>query len=176
MPRRKPKHLFQPGQSGNPAGKTPGTPNKIVLSEKVREAFSQLLEGSAPQLQDWLNRTAQKHPDKALDLWLRISERFVPSLSRTEITGADGTQFTPITINIPTLIAQQTTGESTPIPLSPHPEEEAKALPDSPAALPEPEESSEGAPTDLPKTEEPPQFIFAPQIPVKPPQGYKKEF
>lgn len=135
-----------------------------------------LLANQLPNLEAWLQEGAKKDPLKTADLLLRVSERFLPSLSRTEITGADGTQFTPITINIPTLIAQQVTGESSPIPLSPHPEVEAKALPDSPAALPEPEESSEGAPTDLPKTEEPPQFIFAPQIPVKPPQGYKKEF
>lgn len=102
MPRRKPKNKILPGQPGNP-GRPHGATSKFRISEKVREAFEQLLAGAAPHLEDWLLRTAQKHPDKALDLWVKISERFVPSLSRTEITGKDGESFAPITINLPSL-------------------------------------------------------------------------
>ena len=113
MPRRPVKHGFQPGVSGNPAGKPPGTTNKIVIAERVREAFSQLLDNNVDKLEEWLIAAAKKDPVKALDLWVRISERFVPMLSRTEITGKDGEAFTPITINLPN-IPSISIGEGTP--------------------------------------------------------------
>jgi hypothetical protein len=127
MPRRKPKHGFQPGVSGNPAGKPPGTTNKIVIAERVREAFSQLLDNNVDKLEEWLYAAAKKDPVKALDLWVRISERFVPMLSRTEITGKDGEAFSPITINLPN-IPRINLGESSPTTLLTSPAEEVKEL------------------------------------------------
>jgi hypothetical protein len=100
MPRRKPKHLFQPGQSGNPLGKPIGASNKVVISEKVREAFSQLLENNIDQLEGWLHALAKKNPEKALDIWVRISERFVPSLQRTD-HHIEGNFQMPINILMP---------------------------------------------------------------------------
>lgn len=151
MPRRKPKHLFQPGQSGNPNGRPPGASSKIVIGEKVREAFAQLLDNNIDQLEGWLHALAKKNPEKALDIWVRISERFVPSLQRTEITGAEGTPFNPITINLPNIPkVEMSVGEGslTGLPenpgnsLLPSPEEEIKALPEAQTPL----DLGEGAP------------------------------
>ena len=132
MPRRKPKHGFQPGVSGNPAGKPPGATNKIVIAERVREAFSQLLDNNVDKLEEWLYAAAKKDPVKALDLWVRISERFVPMLSRTEITGKDGEPFTPIHISLPSLptinVATSNLPEGTPAPLSISSGEEPKMI------------------------------------------------
>ena len=155
MPRRKPKHGFQPGVSGNPAGKPPGTTNKIVIAERVREAFSQLLDNNVDKLEEWLYAAAKKDPVKALDLWVRISERFVPMLSRTEITGKDGEAFSPITINLPN-IPRINLGESSPTSLLTSPAEEFKTIGEgtpaqSPMFLPEREELpdlGEGAPEE----------------------------
>jgi hypothetical protein len=155
MPRRKPKHGFQPGVSGNPAGKPPGTTNKIVIAERVREAFSQLLDNNVDKLEEWLYAAAKKDPVKALDLWVRISERFVPMLSRTEITGKDGEAFSPITINLPN-IPKISLGESSPTSLLTSPAEEVKALGEGtpaqfPVFLPEREvlpDLGEGAPAE----------------------------
>ena len=79
---------FQPGQSGNPAGRPKGAKNRIT--EELREAFAMLLENNLEQYELWLARVAEQDPAKALDLAMRISERFLPQLSRQEITGDDG--------------------------------------------------------------------------------------
>lgn len=101
MPRRKPKHAIKPGQVLNPNGRPPGSLNEI--NRRIKEAFTLILENKLPELEEWLTRAAARDPLKTADLLLRISERFTPSLSRTEITGAEGQAFTPITINIPNL-------------------------------------------------------------------------
>ena len=100
MPRRKPKHLYGPGQSGNPAGRPIGSSNKVVIAERVREAFSQLLDNNIDQLEGWLHALAKKNPEKALDIWVRISERFVPSLQRTD-HHIEGNFQMPINILMP---------------------------------------------------------------------------
>ena len=131
MPRRKPKHGWDPGQSGNPSGRPKGTPNRVVITERIREAFALLLENNVSELEDWLGKLAKKNPEKALEMYVKISERFVPMLSRTEITSKDGEPFTPITINLPSLpqISVPTSiGEGAPIPLLASPAEEVKEI------------------------------------------------
>ena len=80
--------MFQPGQSGNPSGRKPGTPNKVA--EEIKQAFAQLLQNNVPQLEEWVARVGERDPAKALEIYTKISERFVPQLSRQEVTGADG--------------------------------------------------------------------------------------
>ncbi len=80
--------MFEPGKSGNPAGRPKGSKNKIT--EEIREAFQLVLENKLPDLERWLQATAQDDPAKAIDLLLKLSNRFLPELSRQELTGADG--------------------------------------------------------------------------------------
>ena len=153
MPRRKPKHAFVPGQSGNPAGRPHGSVNEI--NNSIRTAFAMLLHNQLPNLESWLAEGAKRDPLKTADLLLRISERFTPSLSRTEITGAEGVPFSPITINLPN-IPKVSIGESTASSLLTSPAEEVKAIGEGNLAeipvflseLPAKEEVGEGAPAE----------------------------
>jgi hypothetical protein len=153
MPRRKPKHAFVPGQSGNPNGRPHGSVNEI--NNSIRTAFAMLLHNQLPNLESWLEAGAKKDPLKTADLLLRISERFTPSLSRTEITGAEGQAFTPITINLPN-IPKINLGEGTASTLLTSPAEEIKTIGEGtpaqfPMFLPEKEviqELREGAPAE----------------------------
>lgn len=79
---------FEKGQSGNPAGRPQGTQNKVT--EEIKEAFSKVLQNKLPEFEEWLERVAAEDPAKAIDLAIKLSERFVPALARQEITGADG--------------------------------------------------------------------------------------
>lgn len=80
--------MFKKGKSGNPNGRPNGVQNKV--SEDIKKSFSMLLEKKLPELDSWLTRVAEDNPDKAIDLMLKISERFVGKITKSEITGADG--------------------------------------------------------------------------------------
>ena len=72
----------------NRNGRPKGSKNKIT--EEIREAFQLVLENKLPDLERWLQQTAQEDPAKAIDLMLKLSNRFLPELSRQELTGAEG--------------------------------------------------------------------------------------
>lgn len=72
----------------NRSGRPKGSPNKIT--EEIREAFAAVLENRLPDLERWLMQVSHEDPAKAIDLLIKLSNRFLPELSRTEMTGADG--------------------------------------------------------------------------------------
>ena len=80
--------MFKPGQSGNPDGRKKGSANKYT--KQVKEAMGMLLEGNLDNLSIWLAQIAADDPAKAMDIVIRLSERFVPKLSQQQITGGDG--------------------------------------------------------------------------------------
>ena len=80
--------MFEPGQSGNPAGRKKGTLNKNT--KQIREAYQKLTEDNLDNMNRWLMQTAQEDPAKALDLMLKLSEYIIPKLARQEIVGNEG--------------------------------------------------------------------------------------
>jgi plasmid stabilization system protein ParE len=72
----------------NTGGRPKGTGNKV--NDEIRAAFSLVLQNKLDDLESWLDHTARKDPAKAAELLIKLSERFVPALARTELTGADG--------------------------------------------------------------------------------------
>jgi Family of unknown function (DUF5681) len=91
--------MFQPGQSGNPNGRPKGSMNDV--SKRVKETFAALLEGRAEELAEALERIRDKDPKAYLEIYIKLSERFVPAMSRTEVTGLDGEALQPIQIILP---------------------------------------------------------------------------
>ncbi len=69
-------------------GRPKGVANKITV--RIREAFAALLEGQMDELEAYIQRIAVEDPKGAVELIIKISERFVPKLNQTAITGADG--------------------------------------------------------------------------------------
>jgi hypothetical protein len=90
---------FQPGQSGNPKGRPPGSANEV--SRRIRETFANLLEGREEELHEALNKLKERDPKAYLEMYVKISQRFVPEVSRSELTGMDGEPFQPIQIVLP---------------------------------------------------------------------------
>jgi hypothetical protein len=81
-------------------GRPKGVPNKTT--SEIREAFANLLKGREEELNEALNKLRDKDPKGYLEMYVKISQRFVPEVSRAEITGQDGEPFQPIQIILPT--------------------------------------------------------------------------
>lgn len=80
---------FTPGDPNiNRNGRPKGSRNHVT--KIIEEQFGNVLENKLPDLERWIMQTAQENPAKAADLLMRLSERFLPLIARTEITGADG--------------------------------------------------------------------------------------
>lgn len=90
---------FKKGQSGNPAGKPKGIPNKAT--QNAREAIAMFVDGNAHRLIEWLDSVASDvvingvvvrkgDPAKAFDMFMQVVEYHVPKLARTENVGDNG--------------------------------------------------------------------------------------
>jgi hypothetical protein len=66
-------------------------PNKST--KIMKEAFAMLVENNLPNMERWISQVASDDPKAAMDLIIKLSERFVPALARTEVTGADGSDI-----------------------------------------------------------------------------------
>ena len=60
----------------NYRGRQKGTANKATV--RLREAFTDLLEGNMGRLQELLDKVAQKSSQEALKLLLKLSELSLP--------------------------------------------------------------------------------------------------
>ena len=64
-------------------GRQKGTPNKAT--GRLREAFTELLEGNMGKVQELFDKVAEKNPQKALELLLKLSEFALPKLRAIEV-------------------------------------------------------------------------------------------
>ena len=80
-------------------GRPKGQPNKITA--KTRELFAHILEEEQDNFIEALQRVRATSPKDYVQIMIKISERFVPAVSKHEITGADGEALKPIQIILP---------------------------------------------------------------------------
>lgn len=59
-------------------------------TKQIKEAFSLLLDANLDNMSIWLAQIAGDNPEKAMDIMIKLSERFVPKLSQQQITDGDG--------------------------------------------------------------------------------------
>lgn len=64
-------------------GRRPGTPNKLTV--ETREVFLAIMEKLAPKLEAALSATLETDPARGAELLLKLSERFIPVLSRQQV-------------------------------------------------------------------------------------------
>ena len=84
------------GNNFNPKGRG-NTPNKITA--QIKQTFANILEGREEELAASLDKLRDTNPKAFLELFIKISERFVPAVTRTEHQFDEG--FSPIKIVIP---------------------------------------------------------------------------
>jgi hypothetical protein len=81
--------MFEKGDPRiNRAGKKPGTVNE--QTKRMKESFGYLIEGNLDRMTEWLDSIAETDPKAAMDIIIRLSERFVPKLSQQQLTDGDG--------------------------------------------------------------------------------------
>jgi hypothetical protein len=93
------KHLFKPGQSGNPAGRPPGNPNRTT--QIVRNLFATILEDEQDNFKSALETLRVESPKDYIQVMTKLSAKFLPDLTVTALQNADGTNLEPMQIIIP---------------------------------------------------------------------------
>ena len=66
-------------------------PNKST--KMIKEAFALLLENNLDSMSTWLTQVAGDDPKAAMELMIKLSERFVPKLSQQALTNEDGSDL-----------------------------------------------------------------------------------
>jgi len=73
---------FTKGNSGNPNGRPKGSANKTT--NKIREAFTRLVEDNLENMTTWLTKVAETSPKEALTIINQMAEYTTPKLARVE--------------------------------------------------------------------------------------------
>jgi hypothetical protein len=71
--------LFKPGQSGNPAGKPKGVPNKIT--SQMRETFTDIFNNNKDKIQGDIDKL---EPKDRVKFWVELMPYFLPRLTATK--------------------------------------------------------------------------------------------
>lgn len=80
-------------------GRQKGTQNKVTT--EFKQALNDLLEASAPKMQQWLDKVAEIDPGKALDHITKLAEYAHPKLARSDITAKVKSQARLIVETVP---------------------------------------------------------------------------
>jgi len=91
---------FLPGNNANPNGRPVGAVNKTT--QIVRQLFAEILESEQEHFKEALERLRVESPKDYVQVMTKLSQRFLPEMTRSEITGLDGEALQPVNIILPT--------------------------------------------------------------------------
>lgn len=80
-------------KKGEAKGRPVGVQNKATRD--IKEAYRLLIEKNLDNLTGWLEKIAEKDPEKAIRIINDLSEYVIPKLARQEFTGKDGSPLVP---------------------------------------------------------------------------------
>ena len=80
-------------KKGDPNINRAGRSGPNHATKQIKEAFAMLLDENLDSMSTWLSQVAGDDPKAALELMIKLSERFVPKLSQQALTGAEGTDL-----------------------------------------------------------------------------------
>jgi len=89
----------KPGNNYNPNGRPKGAVNETT--RRVKEIFANLLEGREEELHRALDQLRDSNPRAYLELYVKISERFVGPVTRQVLEDTEGNSVAPIQIVLP---------------------------------------------------------------------------
>lgn len=64
-------------------GRKKGTPNKDI--KEIKDIFQVLIEQNLNNLDLWINQVAEKSPEKAINVVLKLSEYILPKVSNAKV-------------------------------------------------------------------------------------------
>jgi len=90
---------FLPGNNANPSGRPVGAVNKTTAI--VRKLFADILESEQENFKAALEQLRISSPKDYVQVMTKLSQRFLPEMTRSEITGLDGEPLNPVNIILP---------------------------------------------------------------------------
>jgi hypothetical protein len=87
--------MFKSGESGNPNGRPKGSENKVTT--EIRQAYADLIHGNLDNITMWLQEVADRDPQKAIDLLIKLSPFVLPK--KTELHTPE--DWKPINLILP---------------------------------------------------------------------------
>ena len=90
---------FQPGQAANPNGRPVGSANKTT--NIVRNLFAQILEAEQENFKEALEQLRVTSPKDYVQVMTKLSQRFLPEMTATALSNADGSNIEPVQIILP---------------------------------------------------------------------------
>ena len=81
-------------KKGDPNINRAGRSGPNHATKQIKEAFAMLLDENLDSMSTWLATSCRMtDPKAAMELMIKLSERFVPKLSQQALTGAEGTDL-----------------------------------------------------------------------------------
>jgi len=87
------------GNSYNPNGRPKGSPNRTT--QIVRDLFAKILEEEQDNFREALEHLRVNQPKEYVQVMTKLSQRFLPEVTRSELTGLDGEALQPVNIILP---------------------------------------------------------------------------